>query len=188
MPPDGDRGDPSYPMLQVFKDIGSIKKGIENLEGGQGELDQKVSGLHRTVADLVTKEDCKDHRDVFCKKVDAKLEVVAVAVAEEPTGAKNGLLERMGKKAGALMAILALLGVVGGGLLVLSRFIGSVERTLAADRKEQKQVTAKMLKQLAKPQEPVVVREKVYVYPDAGPRRRPRRRPRRTLPAKRSPR
>lgn len=170
MPDNGSRGEPSHPMITFAADIGAIKKGVENLEKGQEEVDQKVSGLHQTVADLVTKEDCAGHRE-------------ALTVAEESEAA-GSLIDRVGKKAGAILAILALLGTLGGVLLVLSRFIGSVERTLEKDRAEQKQVTQKMLKRLDKPQRPVIVHQPVYIYPDAGPRRRPRRRPRR-LPASR---
>jgi hypothetical protein len=165
-------------MLQLYKDIGSIKTGIKGLEGGQGELDQKVSGLHRTIADLVTKDDCRDHRDTICSKIEAVTDE-----PEEVTGVTEspGTLERVGRKAGAILAVLALLGTLGGGILVLSNFIGSMKRTLDRDRMVQQQVTQKVLQRLDEPPKPVVVHQPVYVYPlDAGVRRRrPRRRPRR---------
>jgi len=179
-----DDSTPSHPMLQVFKDIGSIKTGIANLEGGQAELDGKVSGLHHTIAGLVTSDECEAHRDAL----EASMEMAEGPTAQLPPGGP-GLLERAGKHAKAITAILVLLGMVGGILLVMSRLVGSVERTLAADRQAQKAVQAQVLQELKKPQEPVVVREKVYVYPDAGARRR-RRRPvrRRRVPrTKRTP-
>jgi hypothetical protein len=155
--------------------LGRIEAGVENLKEGQNETNEKVSGLHRTVADLVTKDDCKDHRVVLCKKFDAKLEAQAVEDTTEAFVAQPGPLERLGKKAGAIAAILGLVGMLLAGLIWFSRLIGSVERTLAADRQAQKVATKKMLEELRRPKPSVVVHQPVLVYPDAGIRDRWRR-------------
>jgi hypothetical protein len=141
-------------MLQFAQDIGTIKKGVANLEKGQGEVNQKVSGLHATVANLVTREECVGrHEDL-----------------EEVPG---GLLERLGKKAGSLMTIIALVAALGGGLLMFARFLSKVETSLDVSAEQQRKAFLK----LSEPPKPVIVHQPVYIYPDAGPpdRRRPRR-------------
>lgn len=169
MPPN----DPSYPMLKIVEDLGAIKEGVSTLK-------PKVDEIHSS---MVTKEDCKDHRDALCKKVDAKLKVVSPQEIDEPE--KAGLLERVGKKAGAIAAILTLVGLVGTALLVLSRMVARVDHVLAAQQVEDKQSRARFLKEIRRAPEPVIVHQPILVYPDAGLRRarRPHRRPaRRRVP------
>lgn len=157
----------------LFQDIGKIQKGIENLEGGQEEVNNKVSGLHQQMSRLVTKDECEGHRAEFEEQL----------APEAP--APSGLLERMGKNAKSITAIIILGSLAGGLLLGLSRVIGSVEALMTTQRQEQKAATKRVLQQLQKP--PVIIHQPILVYPDAGPppRRRmrtPRRRPRTRRP------
>lgn len=155
----------SYPMLKFAEDLGHIKRGVHNLEDGQQELDEKVSGLYRTVGNLVTKEDCQAHR--------AETEVI---VPEAAATAPPPLLDRMAKGAKSVTAILVLAGLLGGLLLAGSRFVSSVERALARDRAAQESARESLIQELKRAQEPVIVHQPVYIYPDAGTRRRRRRR------------
>lgn len=166
MPP---RDEPSHPMMQMVRDIASIETTLTDVK-------PKVDEMHR---EMVTKEDCKDHRQTMCQKFDAKLEA-----AEESTGVPqvptNGWLERAGKHAKSLTAIGALIVGVVVALVWMGRFVLSMEQTMTLDRAEQKQANAKMLKVLRTPApDPVVVPQPILVYPDAGVRRR--RRPRRRV-------
>lgn len=156
-------------LMQIAGDMGGMRKGVENLEKGQTELDEKISGIHRNIADLVTTEECEAHR-------------AEMAAVDDDTGQvpvpQNGLLKRLGDNAKAIMAILTLVAFVAGALLLLARFVGKVEVALATDRKQQQ----KMIKKLVEPVRPVVIQQPIrYVYPDAGPKRRPRY-PRRRRP------
>lgn len=181
------RGDPSHPMIKFAGDIGAIKEGVKGLKDGQDKLTSTVSDLH---TQMVTKDDCSDHREVLCKKLDAKADANAARAANaarvEADKAQNWLV-RWGKKAGAITAIIGLILLCGGTLLALSRFIASVESTLAQDRKVQASQTRQVMRELKRPRDPVIVTQPILVYPDAGVRRyRPRRRyPTRAAGAKR---
>lgn len=188
MPPTGDS--PSHPMLKVYQDIGKITTGISNLERGQGrleegqqEVEQKISGLHQTVAHLVTTEDCEAHR--------AELAAEMAGEAEDaPTSnfpPKPGLLARMAGNAGDITKILSLVAAVVIGLWAVHKFVVRVESALVRTGAQQTKATKKLMHRLDTPAPPQVVYVPVTIKPDAGVRRRrrPRRRPRR-LPAKRA--
>lgn len=161
----------SYPMLKFAEDLGHIKRGVHNLEDGQREVDEKVSGLYKTVANLVTKDDCKLHRDTTTEIV------IPESTFPPPSSPLQlPLLERMGKTAKALTAIIALVGLIGAILLAASRFIASVETALEKDRQAQQVQQKALIQEFQKAREPVIVHKPVYVYPDAGTRRRRRRR------------
>ena len=117
-------------MLQVFKNIGEIKKGIQALEDSQRSTKQQIDDIHACVGNLVTKDDCEGHRQALEESL------------EEPDGPeKLGLLERGAKHAKALTAILVLMGMLGGGLVWVSRVINRVETALTAEVRAQQQQT-----------------------------------------------
>lgn len=164
--------DDRHPSLRLAQDLGAIKQGVKTLDEGQREVDRKITGLQRTVATLVTKEDCRTHRVDLMDRVKR----ASGAIRTMAPGARPGLLESAGRKAGAIAAILALLSMLLGGLVVLSRFVGQVERTLETSRKEQAAQTTEVLRELRAPKPPTVIYQSVPVYPDAGSRHRRRRR------------
>ncbi len=153
-------------MLQFAEDIGSIKKGVDNLEIGQAaqaeaavEMDEKISGLHKNVAELVTADECA-----------ARHESHEELHAEEMTGLMNqpGILERFGKRAKYLLAIGALVTMFGGALVVLYRLAGRVEAKLAEP--------AKPAQLIYVPQPtPVALPPDASIKPDAKPTPKRRR-------------
>jgi hypothetical protein len=152
---------PDKTLLQFAEDIGSIKKGVDNLEQGQNDLaecqndlDKKISGLHRNVADLVTKPECEEHR--------AALQAEATGILNQP-----GILESIGRRAKYLLAIGALVVMCGSALLVLYRLAGRVEARLAEPAKQSPVVYIPT---------PVILRPDAAVKPDAKPKRRRGRR------------
>lgn len=167
--------EPSHPLLRFAQDIGEIKAGVRSLDDGQRRADKKITDLNRSVAHLVTREDCQAHRDDVTEKIDTAL----FATVEPATAPRNRrtLLDLAGQKAGAIAAILTLLSMLIVGVIVVSRFVGSLERAIDQDRKQQQMATEQVLSELRKTAAPVVVQPAAPVKPDAG---RPRRRRRRT--------
>lgn len=177
MPP-ADR-EPTPSALRVAQDLGSIKEGVRNLTEGQKRVDKKITGLQRNVADLVTRADCKQHRNDVTEKID-----MAVAASAQqhrdghPAGPRPAFLERAGKQAGAIAAILSLVTMIIVGVVVVARFVASLERAIDADRQAQNTATKVVLQELRKRPEPAIVYQSLApLPPDAGaPRKRKRRR------------
>lgn len=165
---------PSHPMLTVFANIGEIKKGIDNLEEGQAETNKRISGLHAKIETLVTVEDCEASR-LACQAQQAARAAapapVAVSASGSPGAPSRGLLERLGDNAKALTAILGLLALLGGALLVLSRFINRVEDSLGATTRTQQAQTQQVLEAIRAPQVIPLSFPQPVILPaaDAGP-------------------
>jgi len=157
----------SQPLLQVCEDLGAIKAGVSNLQSGQREVREHLKTL-------VTREECKDQRRAITRTIADRHSDEVTGVRAAPT---NGLLERLGKKAGAIATILALLAMLGGAFLVLSRFIGQVETALLDNSVRQERSERRMIKEIrsAPSPTPVMVPQPIVVHPDAGRRRRLRR-------------
>lgn len=154
----------SHPMIRFAQDLGSIKAGVKALDEGQRRVDKKITGLYRTVGELVTKSDCRQLRDSVAKKI------AITASSANGTPERHGLLESAGKKAGAIAAILSLLAMVAVGMVVVSRFISSLERALDATREAQQRSSSLLLHELRQQAKvSAVASEPIYLPPDAGP-------------------
>lgn len=174
--------EPSHPMLQITRSMGSIEKGIQTLEDkqseiaeGQREVEEKISGLYQTVAGLVTQNECYQRR--------TDLETVIkggtypeVRAVKRPPAKKTGL-GRLAEHAGDITKILGLLGIIGASLWAVHGFLARVERALETSGKKQRTATQELIRRLDDPPKPKIIY--VQVEPDAGKRRRRvRRRPR----------
>lgn len=163
--------------MQFAEDIGAIKSGIASLETSQARTEKKITGLQQAVSGLVAKEDCREHRQRINGRVDALQgpDRTAAVAAES----RASLLEKLGKNAGALTAIITLVGIMVGGAIATARLVASVEAVLDKERRASSAQMTQILDEVRKQPEPVVVHEKVYVQPDAGPakRRQRKRRP-----------
>lgn len=164
--------DDRHPSLRLAQDIGAIKQGVKTLDEGQREVDRKITGIQRTIATLVTKEDCRTFRGDLTDRIKRPPSGSSKPL---PADARPTLLEMAGRKAGAIAAILALLSMMLGGLVVLSRFVSSLERTMEVSRAQQAKRTDELLHQLRQPRQPIVIQQQVPARPDAGAPRRRRR-------------
>lgn len=182
MPPTDDAT--SYPLLKVYNDIGKITKGIEGLEKGQGELvdgqrevEQKITGLHKSVAALVTREECEAN----CSELEERVEEVAACAgaAKELAKDKPGLLARAANNAGDITKIMTLVVSLLVGLYMMHKFMIRLESAMDRTTAKATEATKKLKQRLDKPQTPQVVYVPVVVKPDAGVRRRRPRRVRR---------
>ena len=160
-------------LFRLAQDVGSIKQGVKQLEDGQREVDRKITGLQRSVAGLVTREDCKASRQ------DLTARIAVERPRRPPSSERPAWLETAGKKAGAASAILGLLAMLVVGLVLVSRFVSSVERAIEADRKEQLRQTTQVLDEIRSSQRPpIIIQQPAQPPPDAGPARKRRRRTR----------
>jgi len=136
---------------RLYEDIGTIKKGIEGLEDQNETLTKKVDQLN---GKAVTHDECHARSGKICDKVDKtnnKIDEIKEIMKQEildtkaevsqvtcsgPAKENKPWILRAGKYAGAIAAVLALLGMLGGGILMLSRFISQVETSLTTSRRE----------------------------------------------------
>jgi hypothetical protein len=163
-------------MLKFAGDIGKIAEGVENLKDGQKEADEKLSNVHRRMDEMVTKPDCREHRDNLRRDVTGQFEAkLETAFAEEepivsgpPPVQSNGFLDRAAKNAKAITAILIFLGVAGGAILWFARTVAQLDERWATASQRQKAQTKAVLEELRKPQEPLIVYQPIELKPDAG--------------------
>lgn len=182
MPPDDPT--PSHPLLKVYHDIGKITAGIANLEKGQEKLgvgqegvEKKISGLHQTVADLVTKNNCDSFRAEFKGRVEG---VAACAGAAKAAAKKTGLFSRAAANAGDISKIMTLVAALVIGMWAAHKFAIRVESALDRADAKQVQTTKQLMHSLDKPRKPHIVYVPITVHPDAGARQRVRLRRRAT--------
>lgn len=167
--------EPDDLLIRFAQDIGTIREGVRNLDEGQRKVDKKITGLQRTVAELVTRADCKARHADVTERIDTALFAAAQPAPPQEQG-KAGILELAGKKAGAIAAILSLLAMIVVGVVVIARFVGSLERAIDADRKAQETANKELVQALRGSSKPVApALPAVAPEPDAGPTTRRRR-------------
>jgi len=154
--------EPSHPMLKVYADIGTITKGIENLEKGQGRVEDEIVTLQGRVSNLVTKEECESRHPRSKYKTTESRKV-------------GGLLQRVAENAGNITKILTLIASVGIGLWAIHKFSTRLEATLERAEVKSEKTTREIVEKIEKRPPPRVIYVPVPVTPDAGapsPRRR----------------
>lgn len=134
-------------LIRFASDIGEIRQGVKGLEEGQRRVDKKITGLQRNVADLVTKADCSAHRDEVTERIDTAL-FAREERGEIPAASPPAMLEAAGRKAGEITAILTLVAMLVGGVVVIARFVSSLEMAIDKDRRVQENTNRQILDEL----------------------------------------
>lgn len=126
---------------RLWEDIGSIKAGVEGLQGTTAKIEKKVD---RLTASAVRRSECKENRDAIVAAtkrstgrgypaVAAPAAIAATSGQATPSEPKS-LLQRAKENAAAIATILGLLGLLGGAVWRGATFLAELK---AAARKQE---------------------------------------------------